>query len=194
MHWLRKETLFLRASTLTCQQSDIDAFTNGLYNEETTLIGLDVRGLAGGWIQFHDVSYIRPSTSTMARNRKEKDLKKIKLAQPDRSGPDPTQQTLLDIAQQRGLLKTQDNGTGDGSQEVDGDEEPLVGRLGETFLWSISLTMLHFTLDVLVAHQYAVAIEWNDIVSRSVQAFPGSFLFSISSLYTLPFSYNKISI
>ncbi len=77
---------------------------------------------------------------------------KLKLSQPDRSGPDPSKQTLLDIAEKRGLLKT------DEEKDInDGEpEEALVGRFGEAFLWSISLTMLHFTLDVLVAHQMVV--------------------------------------
>src|SRR3954452_12638469 len=100
----------------------------------------------------------------MARQRKEKDVK-VKLKQPDRSGPDPSQQTLLDIAEQRGLLKAH-NGEDEGE-----DEEPLVGRFGETMLWTFSLTMLHFTLDVLVSHQYAVDIVWPHLIRRAAQAF-----------------------
>lgn len=106
----------------------------------------------------------------MARQRKEKDGGKIRLAHPDRSGPDPSQQTLLDIAEQRGLLKIPA-----GEQErpgLDENGQPLIGRLGESVLWSISLTMLHFTLDVLAAHQYAVEIEWPALVRRTMQAFP----------------------
>jgi hypothetical protein len=107
----------------------------------------------------------------MARNRKEK-IPKIKLKQPDRSGPDPSEQTLLDIAEQRGLLKAQQ--AAETGEEVENNEEPLIGRLGESVLWSVSLTMLHFTLDVLVAHQYAVAIKWPELITRSFQAFPSS--------------------
>lgn len=94
---------------------------------------------------------------------------KVKLKQPDRSGPDPSRQTLLDIAEQRGLLKAQGDEEDEGSG---GDGEPLIGRLGESMVWSISLTMLHFTLDVLVSHQFAVEIVWRDIVIRAAQAFP----------------------
>jgi hypothetical protein len=108
-----------------------------------------------------------PAPSTMARNRKEKEPK-IKLKQPDRSGPDPTQQTLLDLAQQRGLLN--DLQGNDGGPPA--DEEALVGRLGESILWSMSLTVAHFTLDVLVANQYAVELEWPTLISRTLQAFP----------------------
>jgi hypothetical protein len=93
---------------------------------------------------------------------------KIKLAHPDRSGPDPSQETLLDIAEKRGLLKAQQAA----EEGLDESGEPLVGRLGESILWSISLTMLHFTLDVLVANQYAVAIKWPALIARTAQAFP----------------------
>ncbi len=90
------------------------------------------------------------------------------MAHPNRSGPDPSQETLLDIAEKRGLLKAQQ-----AAQEgLDENGEPLIGRLGESILWSISLTMLHFTLDVLVAHQYAVDIKWPALIRRGVQAFP----------------------
>ena len=104
----------------------------------------------------------------MPRQRKEKEPK-IKLKQPDRSGPDPSAETLLAIAEQRGLLKI--------PQEEDefreNEDEPPTGRLADSILWSISLTMLHFTLDVLVSHQYAVAISWPVMFKRAAQAFPG---------------------
>lgn len=104
----------------------------------------------------------------MARQRKEKE-EKIPLKLADRSGPDPSTQTLLDIAESRGLLKdenTRPAGIGE-------DGQPLIGRVGESMFWSISLTMLHFTLDVLVAHQYALDMQWSELVTRALQAFPG---------------------
>jgi hypothetical protein len=101
----------------------------------------------------------------MAGKGKDNKNAKIKLKQPDRSGPDPSQATLFDIAEKRGLLKEEDAA----------EEEVLVGRLGESILWSFSITMLHFTLDVLVTHQYAQAISWTAIWMRAVQAFPGMF-------------------
>ena len=115
-------------------------------------------------------------TSTMGRNKKEKDVK-IKLAHPDRSGPDPSQETLLEIAEKRGLLKAQQ----DTEEGLDESGEPLVGRLGESILWSISLTMLHFTLDVLVANQYAVAIKWPALFARTAQAFPSESKLKVES-------------
>jgi hypothetical protein len=107
----------------------------------------------------------------MGKNAKERKDAKFKLKQPDRSGPDPSQQTFLDLAEQRGLFKTQLGEKVD-DEELE-DEEPLVGRLGESILWSLSLTMLHFTLDVLVSHQYAMEIDWPTIITRAAQAFPG---------------------
>lgn len=109
----------------------------------------------------------------MARQRKEKDVK-IKLKHADRSGPDPSRETLLDLAEKRGLLNIPDEEKEDRTG-LDENGEPLIGRLGESILWSISLTMLHFTLDVLVAHQYAVDIKWSHIITRTAQAFPGTF-------------------
>lgn len=113
----------------------------------------------------------------MARHRASKP-KAIPLAQPDRSGP--SQATLLDIAEQRGLLKTYDGQPDTSSLEgrvrEEEEKEALVGRLGESVLWSISLSMLHFTLDVLISHQYgADSIVWRDIVWRAVQAVPGEY-------------------
>jgi hypothetical protein len=111
--------------------------------------------------------------ATMGKSAKERKDAKFKLKQPDRSGPDPSHQTLFDIAEQRGLLKPQ---PGDKFEEAEEDEEePLVGRLGDSILWSMSLTMLHLTLDVLVSHQYAQEIEWPAILSRAAQAFPSTF-------------------
>ncbi|CZT52594.1 uncharacterized protein RSE6_13943 [Rhynchosporium secalis] len=120
----------------------------------------------------------------MARHRTPKTPKPIPLVQPDRSGPSSA--TLLEIAEQRGLLKTYDGQPDTSSlrsriqfppKDADADAEALVGRLGESVLWSISLTMLHFTLDVLISHQYgADSIVWRDICWRTVQAFPVIFL------------------
>ncbi|KAF7909347.1 uncharacterized protein EAF01_003065 [Botrytis porri] len=94
---------------------------------------------------------------------------KLKLKKPDRSGPDPSIETLLDIAEKRNLSEAQRQR----QAELDGEnEEILIGRLGDSVLWTISLTMLHFTLDVLVTHQYAEEIVWKGIVSRALQACP----------------------
>jgi len=96
--------------------------------------------------------------------------RKFKLKQPDRSGPDPSSETLLDIAQKHGLSKAQQ----DRQARLDAENgEILVGRLGESLLWTVSLTMLHFTLDVLVTHQYAEDLVWRDITFRTIQASPG---------------------
>ncbi|KAI9648900.1 hypothetical protein NHQ30_001466 [Ciborinia camelliae] len=96
--------------------------------------------------------------------------RKFKLKQPDRSGPDPSAETLLDIAEKRNLGEAQRKR----QAEVDAEnEEILIGRLGESLIWAISLIMLHFTLDVMVTHQYAQELIWQDIISRTLQAAPG---------------------
>ncbi|KAB8296750.1 hypothetical protein EYC80_002167 [Monilinia laxa] len=94
---------------------------------------------------------------------------KYKLKQPDRSGPDPSMETLLQIAEKRNLSEAQRQR----QAELDGENaEILIGRLGESLLWTISLVALHFTLDVLVTHQYAEEIVWINIIWRTVQASP----------------------
>lgn len=114
--------------------------------------------------------HLEAGEPTMARQRKGKEKEvKIKLKQPDRSGPDPSKETLLALAERQGLLKVRE--VGDESEEED-ENEPLTGRLADALLWSISLTMLHFTLDVLVTHQYAVELSWPIIIRRAAQAFP----------------------
>ncbi|KAI5919314.1 hypothetical protein F4810DRAFT_512913 [Camillea tinctor] len=120
----------------------------------------------------------------MVQTRKErKAAAGIKLAQPDRSGP--TEATLLQFAQERELFEKADkkqrkNRRSDGSED-ERDEEgatlsPKAERIMEAILWTVSLAMLHFTLDVLVQHQYAVVISWPQIVRRSIQALAVFFL------------------
>jgi len=113
----------------------------------------------------------------MARHRTRKGeiaAEQIRLAQPDRSGAGPHQKTLLDIAAKRGLLNTAErDGKAESVDDVDG---PLVGRLGDSVMLSISLTMLHMTFDVLVQNQYAVDIEWPATCERGLQAFAVFFI------------------
>ena len=131
----------------------------------------------------------------MARRRRERSPSDIKLTQPDRSGP--TEKTLLEIAQARGLFdqakkREQEIGKkavpvriprqrkdGDDSGEDDEDDDevglpPGAERVLETLLWSVSLSMLHVTLDVLVHQQYSVdKIVWPSVVTRFGQALLG---------------------
>lgn len=118
----------------------------------------------------------------MARKRN-KSPQGIKMKQPDRSGP--SEKTLLDLAQQQGLFakakQREDTLRGNASPaatEAEDDSEPLppiVERIFETLLWTVSLSTLHFTLDVLVQNQYAADISWPKIITRAGQAFLGGF-------------------
>ena len=51
-------------------------------------------------------------------------------------------------------------------------EDDLIGPLGEALFYAITLTMLHFTLDVLVHQQYREEIGWSMIVQRTIITFP----------------------
>ncbi|KAK3296343.1 uncharacterized protein B0H64DRAFT_168360 [Chaetomium fimeti] len=123
----------------------------------------------------------------MARRRRERSPSNVKLKQPDRSGP--SEKTLLQLAEERGLFdqakKREDEIEKEATpvpiprpaknEEEDDDEEaglpPTVERVLETVLWSVSLAMLHFTLDVLVQHQYSVdSIVWPKVWTRFMQA------------------------
>jgi len=124
----------------------------------------------------------------MAKKRREKDASDIKLKQPDRSGP--TEQTLLQIVESKKLFQQAEErraALAKKQKKEDGDEEedgpslpPRVERIMESLLWTISLGMLHFTLDVLVQHQYAIDINWWTVISRAFQAFLGNICPSFS--------------
>ncbi|KAI2613176.1 uncharacterized protein GGS25DRAFT_478817 [Hypoxylon fragiforme] len=122
--------------------------------------------------------------------RGKKAASEIKLAYPDLSGP--SEKTLLQFAQERNLFKEaerkekrnkrrenlsedDDSGDEDGDDEDEGEEEellsPTADKILDAILWSVSLAMLHFTLDVLVQHQYAMYIIWPQIITRAMQAF-----------------------
>ena len=47
-----------------------------------------------------------------------------------------------------------------------------IGPLGHALFYALTLTMLHFTLDVLVHHQYRQEIGWTLIVQRTLITFP----------------------
>lgn len=132
--------------------------------------------------------------------RGKKAASEIKLAYPDLSGP--SEKTLLQFAQERNLFKEaerkekrnkrrenlsedDDSGDEDGDDEDEGEEEellsPTADKILDAILWSVSLAMLHFTLDVLVQHQYAMYIIWPQIITRAMQAFAGKLLLPYTS-------------
>lgn len=129
----------------------------------------------------------------MARKRKDATEPKIKLAHPDRSGPAPSEKTLLKWAEERNLFeeakrreaaaaaRTQkkNKDTPDAASQSNEDENeenvltPGQERVAESLLWTATLAILHFTLDVLVYQQYAQEIRWDRIITRTAQAFAG---------------------
>ncbi|RKF83435.1 putative deacetylase-like protein [Golovinomyces cichoracearum] len=88
----------------------------------------------------------------------------IKLSRPDltQSKKLPPHATLFDIAANYGKKAR---------QKPEDVESPL-GRMAEATLWTITFTMLHSTLDLLVTHQYATEIDWLQILWRAFKAFP----------------------
>lgn len=127
----------------------------------------------------------------MARQRKEPS---IKLRQPDRSGP--SEKTLLDLAQERNLFeqakqREQENAGANRSrrtdkktdEKVDDDDvpdpavlSPGAERLLESVLWVSTLSMLYFTLYVLVQNQYGIMIKWDEIAMRTAISWPSKLI------------------
>lgn len=123
----------------------------------------------------------------MARKRRELSSSKIKLRTPDRSGP--TEKTLLQLAEERGLFdqaRKREDAIGkkvpgrafptpaEGDHEDETGLPPGVERVLDTLLWAVSLSMLHFTLDVLVQHQFSIdRVVWPKAVMRTAQALLG---------------------
>jgi len=107
---------------------------------------------------------------------------KIKLAQPDRSGP--KSKTLLDLAEERkhllekGTPFAKDYSDGLARDESGnileaglGDGEPI-GPIGDAVFWAVCLAMFHFTLDVLTFNQYRQEVEWGPICKRTALVLP----------------------
>lgn len=107
---------------------------------------------------------------------------KVKLAQPDRSGPKC--KTLLDLYEEKKALLEHGqpfDSTSENSLRMDeggnileaglGPDEPI-GPIGNAVFWASSLGMVHFTLDVLVYNQYRQEIEWWPIFQRTVTLLP----------------------
>lgn len=55
-------------------------------------------------------------------------------------------------------------------------EDEAIGPFGNALFWSVSLTMIHFTLDVLTYNQYRQEFEWWPIFQRTFSIFPVLFL------------------
>lgn len=111
---------------------------------------------------------------------------KVKLARPDYSKPKG--KTLMDIYEERKAVLNQgqpfDSKHEDGLPRDEGgnilyaglsDGEPI-GPVEDAIIWTICLSMLHFTLDVLVYNQYAQSIAWPAIFKRTFTILPILFL------------------
>lgn len=115
------------------------------------------------------------------RSGKSKDAGKVQtiddiaMALPNRKRPDG--KTLFDLADERQAeldgrpyVKKVPARDEDGDWEFM-DDDPL-GSFGDAVLYGSSLSMLHFTLDVLVYSQYREEILWKDIFTRTAITVP----------------------
>jgi hypothetical protein len=97
----------------------------------------------------------------------------IPLHLPSRQPNHHAHETLLDLAAQRNTADTAtaDTATAD---TATADTAPVESPpAAEAALWSLSLAMLHFTLDVLVQHQYAQEVSWSASATAAGHAFAG---------------------
>lgn len=115
----------------------------------------------------------------MARNRKEKAKEeRIKLRQPDRSGP--TGKTLLDLANERDLFQQADWRQRElelARQRAEDDKlklPPGAERFLEALLYSATLAVVHFSFDVLVMRQYGPEVKWDKAFHNAPRAFIGT--------------------
>ena len=81
-------------------------------------------------------------------------------------------QPFSHFASQSNIPPANTNDDGSFSKTVD----PFAGTLIDTVFTTFTLTMLHFTLDVLVHHQYLQSISWATIVTHTLTAFPALLL------------------
>ncbi|KAF2432407.1 hypothetical protein EJ08DRAFT_131723 [Tothia fuscella] len=105
------------------------------------------------------------------------------LKQPDRSGPKG--KTLFEIAAERQAELEKEGfyakhppphrDEGDTAQFWSSNDDPI-GPFGESLVYTISLAMLHFTLDVMVFHQYRQEIEWREIFAKTGKVIPALFM------------------
>lgn len=111
----------------------------------------------------------------------------IELKKPDYDAPRaPGHKTLYEIAEER-QAELQASGfydkyekdpvhdAGDHQFWTGADDAPI-GPAGEALVWSTSLAMLHFTLDVLVWHQYRQEIIWPEIWKKTFTILPALFM------------------
>lgn len=119
---------------------------------------------------------------TANNNAKPKTIDEIAMELPNRTRPEG--KTLFELAEERQAeldekagkpprikkQQWQDKYGMHGEADFMSDE-PL-GPLGDAVLYGSSLSMMHFTLDVLVYNQYRQEILWKEIFSRTAIAAP----------------------
>jgi len=95
----------------------------------------------------------------------------VKLAHPNRSKPKA--KTLYEIAEEkRAQLEKKHPDKLKSSTSEHEDEDESLGPLGESIVYSVALSIIHFTLDILVFYQYRREIEWKEIFFRAVRVLP----------------------
>jgi hypothetical protein len=93
----------------------------------------------------------------------------IKFAHPNRSKPKT--KTLLEIAEEKRAQLEKEH-PDKLKSSIPEDEDESLGPLGESIVYSVALSIIHFTLDILVFYQYRREIEWKEIFFRAARVLP----------------------
>ncbi len=110
------------------------------------------------------------------------------LMQSRQKSPSSTTATALPkgaIPVLRANQNSSTNGNGDGDDDEEDEEEkegmdardgggkaPAAAAAADTVFMAATLTVLHFTFDVLVQHQYRHVLDWREIWARTAKTFP----------------------
>ena len=90
----------------------------------------------------------------------------IKLAHaPNRSKPKA--KTLFEIAEEKRAQLEKEY-----PDKFKSDEDESLGPLGESIVYSVALSIIHFMLDILVFYQYRREVEWKEILFRAARVLP----------------------
>jgi len=111
----------------------------------------------------------RAAAREEARKSSDPSSVEIKLAQPNRSKPKT--KTLLEIAEEKRAQLEKEHPDKFKIPEHEEEDESL-GPLGESIVYSVALSIIHFTLDILVFYQYRREVEWKEIFIRAARVLP----------------------
>lgn len=111
----------------------------------------------------------RRAKATKASDSDTFDPQEIPMIKPDFDAK-PTGKTLYELVDER-YAELHKN-----DYEYDSSPGDPLGPFANAFVYCISLSMVHITLDVIVLTQYQQDLVWNEILARIAKMTPGLFV------------------